>query len=216
MSRKHEDLVLVVIKKEPEFGVHHQQPELKTQEVKSHYECLLTTNREEPEQFMNASRKQETEPELLEPEVYVNIAHAKKEAQKPEFGVHHQQPELETRKVKSHYESLLTTNREEPEQFMNASRKQETVPELRKPEVYVNIAHAKKEAQPNAGRLSQEKGTANTDKGGATPAFTSAPAVLSHYRAMEILKTYIKAKPVTKEHRYATGSDTESDTSDFT
>ena len=220
MSRKHDDLVLVVIKKEPEFGVHHQQPQLETQEVKSHYECLLTTNREEPEQFMNSTRKQETEPELLEPEVYVNIAHAKEEAQKPEFGVHHQQPELETQKVKSHYECLLTANREEPEQFMNSTRKQETEPELLEPEVYVNIAHAKKEAQPNAQRLSQEKGTAKTDKGAADvtpiPAVTPKPTVLSHYRAMDILKTYIKAEPVTKEHRNTAGSDTESDTSDFT
>ena len=134
---------------------------------------------------------------------------------KEEKSVHHQ-PEIQ--KEGSHYQCLSTTNREEPEQFMNASkaRKQETDPKLGKPEIYVNIAHAKKEAQPNAGRLSQEKrttDTADTDKDAAD--VTPAPAVLSHRRAMDILKTYIKAEPVTKGHRNAAGSDTESDTSDF-
>ena len=135
---------------------------------------------------------------------------------KEEKSVHHQ-PEIQ--KEGSHYQCLSTTNREEPEQFMNASkaRKQETDPKLGKPEIYVNIAHAKKEAQPNAGRLSQEKrttdDTADTDKDAAD--VTPAPAVLSHRRAMDILKTYIKAEPVTKRHRNAAGSDTESDTSDF-
>ena len=124
---------------------------------------------------------------------------------KLEFKLQHQQ----TQKEESHYQCLSATNREEPEQFMNVSRKQETEPELLEPEVYVNIAHAKKEAQPSTG-LSQER---DTDKDAAD--VTPAPAVLSHRRAMDILKTYIKAEPVTKEHRNAAGSDTESDTSDF-
>ena len=128
----------------------------------------------------------------------------------------HQQPN--SQKEESHYQCLSTTNREEPEQFMNASRKHETDPELCKPEAYINIAHKKKEAQPSPG-LSQEKsttGTADTDKDAAD--FAPTPAVLSHHRAMEILKTYIKAEPVTKGNRNTTSSnsDTESDISDLT
>ena len=91
---------------------------------------------------------------------------------------------------------------------------------LFEPKVYTNIAHAKKEVQHSPG-LSQEKAAINTYKGAAdvtqTPAVTLTLAVLSHRRSMEILKTYIKAKAVvTKQHRNAAGSDTESDTSDFT
>ena len=123
---------------------------------------------------------------------------------KLEFKLQHQQ----TQKEESHYQCLSTTNREEPEQFMNSTRKQETEPVLLEPEIYMNIAHAKKEAQPNTRRLSQERGA---DKDAAD--FTPTPAVSSHHRAMEILKTYIKAEPVT---RNAAGSDTESDTSDLT
>ena len=82
MSRKREDFELVTIKKKgkakPKFEIHHKP---KPPKEESHYQCLSTTNREEPEQFMNATRKQETEPVLLEPEVYMNITHAKKEAQ---------------------------------------------------------------------------------------------------------------------------------------
>ena len=80
MSRKPDDFKLDTIKLERngelEFGLQHQR---ETKKEESHYQCLLTTNREEPELFMNVSRKQETEPD--EPEVYVNIAHAKKIAQ---------------------------------------------------------------------------------------------------------------------------------------
>ena len=130
----------------------------------------------------------------------IELATIKKNV-KPEYDVHYQP---DTQKEESHYQCLSTTNREEPEQFMNASRKQET-------ELYMNIDHAKKEAQPSPG-LSQENNTTDT----ADTDFTPTPAVLSHYRAMEILKTYIKAKPVMEEHRNAVGSDSESNTSDFT
>ena len=102
----------------------------------------------------------------------------------------------ETLKVESHYQTLSTTNREEPEQFMNASRKQ-TESVLLKPKVYINIA-----------QLSQEK---DTEKDAADV----IPAVSSHRRAMDILKTYIKAEPATKNLKNAGGSDTESDTSDL-
>ena len=132
----------------------------------------------------------------------IELATIKKKV-KPEYDVHYQP---DTQKEESHYQCLSTTNREEPEKFMNASRKQET-------ELYMNIDHVKKEAQPSPG-LSQGNNTtdaADTDEGAAD--FTPTPAVLSHYRAMEILKTYIKAKP---EHRNAAGSDSESNTSDFT
>ena len=111
---------------------------------------------------------------------------------------------LEFEKEESHYQCPSTMNREEPV--------------LLEPEIYVNITHAKKEAQPSTG-LSREKnttGTANTVEGAAD--VTPTPAVLSHHRSMEILKTYIKAEPVTKEHGNAasSNSDTESDSSDFT
>ena len=126
----------------------------------------------------------------------LDLVMMKERNNKLEFKLQHQQ--------ESHYQCLSATNQEEPEQFMNASRKQETEPELLEPEVYVNIAHAKKEAQPSLG-LCQETDTADTDKDAPTP--TPTPAVSSHRRAMEILKTYIKAEPVT---RSAAGSDTES------
>ena len=148
------------------------------------------------------------------PDDFKLVTIKKKRKVKPEFDIHHQQ---ETQKVKSHYQCLSTTNREEPEQFTNSIRKE---PVLFEPKVYTNIAHAKREAQHSPG-LSQGKAATNTDKGAAdvtqTSAVTLTPAVLSHRRSMEILKTYIKAKPVViKQHRNAAGSDTESDSSDFT
>ena len=144
----------------------------------------------------------------------VTIKNSKKGKVKPEIDIHYQQ---ETQKVKSHYQCLSTTNREDPEQFTNSIRKE---PVHFEPKVYTNIAHANREAQHSPG-LSQGKAATNTDKGAEyvtpTPAVTLTPAVLSHRRSMEILKTYIKAKPVvTKQHRNAAGSDTENDTSDFT
>ena len=113
----------------------------------------------------------------------------------------------ETKKEESHYQCLSTTNREEPEQFMNSTRKHETEQVALEPDLYMNITYAKKEAQPSPG-LSQEKG-ADKDAADVTP----APAVLSHHRTMN---TYIKAEPVTEKHNNVAGSDNESDTSDFT
>ena len=121
----------------------------------------------------------------------------KKRNDKLEFEVSHNPGTQNTH----HYQCLSATNREEPEQFMNSTRKQEAEPGALEPEVYRNIARAKTEALPNTG-LSQEK-YADKDAADVTP----APAVLSH--------NYIKAKPVTKNLRNAAGSDTESDTFDF-
>ena len=76
MSRKSKDFELVTIKKKRndklEFEISHNPGTQNTR----HYQCLSATNREEPEHFMNSTRKQEAEPGGLKPEVYVNIAHA--------------------------------------------------------------------------------------------------------------------------------------------
>ena len=125
---------------------------------------------------------------------------------------------VQSQKEESHYQCLSTTNREKPEKFMNATRKEETEPVPREPELYMNIAHAKRGMHPSQTlpRMGTTNTTAVTDEGAAD--VTPKPAVSSHYRAMEILKTYIKAEPVTKEHGNAasSNSDTESDSSDFT
>ena len=208
MSKKLKDFELVRMEKgdaKPKFQVQSQKEE-------SHYQCLSTTNRDKPEQFMNAtSGKQATQPVPSET-IYINFDHSKKEEK-----LNPSQPKSTTSTANNTKPTTSTANNKGAAdimptpaavaQFTNVtSGKQETQPVLSETGLYM------KEEKLNPSQPNATTSTAN-NKGSADITPTPAAAQTS---AADILKTYLEAKPATESLRNAVASDAKRKTSNIT